>query len=111
MAVHDTLTITKTITIRENEHGDTIRMNTVMDRERIRDRAAVKDKEEKVVVKTDTVYIEHRDSVFVEIPHQVRNEGGVRASPVVSSLKWIFWIIVAIGGLIIIAWVALRLKI
>ena len=111
VAVHDTLTITKTITIRENEHGDTIRMNTVMDRERIRDRAAVKDKEEKVVVKTDTVYIEHRDSVFVEIPHQVRNEGGVRASPVVSSLKWIFWIIVAIGGLIIIAWVALRLKI
>ena len=106
VAVHDTLTITKTITIRENEHGDTIRMNTVMDRERVRNRDAIAKQKTKTEVRVDTVFIERRDSTFVQ-----NTNGSNRASPVVSSLKWIFWIIVAIGGLIIVAWVALRLKI
>ena len=111
VVVMDTVKEVTTITVDRNEAGDTIRMATVTDRLRARWRDAIAKQKTKTEVRVDTVYIKHRDSVYVEIPHQVRNEGGVRASPVVSSLKWIFWIIVAIGGLIIVAWVALRLKI
>ena len=100
VAVHDTLTITKTITIRENENGDTIRVNMVTDRERIRDRAAVKDVEEKVIVKTDTVFVAVRDSVAVTTSASASS--ATRASPWVSALKWIFWIIVGLSALIII---------
>ena len=68
------------------------------------------------MIKTDTVYIEKRDSILVkeiaEIPHQVRDEdrnedtekgGGFR-----STLKWIFWIIIGLIALIITAKVCLR---
>ena len=56
---------TKTITITKNEDGDTTFTSIVTERDRFRDRTAVKDKEEKLVVRTDTVYIEHKDSVKV----------------------------------------------
>ena len=111
--LHDTLTITKMITIRENEQGDTLRMTTVTERDRIRDRAQVVNKEVEVRVVRDTVYIEHRDTTSVkEIAGLARNEGtGSRASPWVSALKWIFWIIIAIGGLIIVIKVSKVFKI
>ena len=99
VAVHDTLTITKTITIRENENGDTIRVNMVTDRERIRDRAAVKDVEEKVIVKMETVFVAVRDSVAVTT--SASDPSASRASPL-SYLKWVFWIIVVLSALIII---------
>ena len=63
VAVHDTVMETKTITITKNEDGDTTFTSIVTERDRFRDRTAVKDKEEKLVVRTDTVYIEHKDSV------------------------------------------------
>ena len=100
VAVHDSLTITKTITIRENENGDTIRVNMVTDRERIRDRAAVKDVEEKVVVKTDTVYIAVRDSTSVTTAASAPSAS--RTSTFISALKWVFWIIVCVTVFIIV---------
>ena len=57
VAVHDTIMETVTIVVRENEQGDTLRLEKTMERDRIRDRAQVKEKEERVVVKTDTVFI------------------------------------------------------
>ena len=45
----------------------------VTERDRLRDRTAVKDKEEKLVVRTDTVYVERKDSVVVKeanVSHQ-----------------------------------------
>ena len=66
VAVHDTLTITKTITIRENEHGDTIRMSVVADRERLRSMSDVRSKTSDVIVKRDTIYIARKDSVLVK---------------------------------------------
>ena len=64
--VRDTLRETTVITVDRNEVGDTLFRSVVTDRDRIRDRAAVRDKEEKVVVRTDTVYIQKVDSVYVE---------------------------------------------
>ena len=109
VAVSDSVMEVTTVTIRENEQGDTLRMTTVTDRTRIRDRERVKDMEVKVVEKHDTVFVQKTDSMFVQNTNLTNDTN--RASPFVSSLKWIFWIIIAIGGLIIVVWVALRLKI
>ncbi len=99
VAVHDTLTITKTITIRENEQGDTVRMSVVTDRDRVRDRSQLRDKSEKIIVRVDTVYVERKDSVLVKSEElRVKSD---RPSAFVSALRWVFWIIVAVGGLIV----------
>ena len=64
----------------------------------------------KVVERTDTVYVEKRDSVYVQT-----NTGGFdglttglanptnKKNTFVSSLKWIFWILIGLIGLIITA--------
>lgn len=99
VAERDTVTIRKTITIRENERGDTIRMNTVTDRERTRSMYDVRRQKEEVRVYRDTVYIERRDSVQVKSEEiKVKSD---RASGFVSALKWIFGIIVAVIALTI----------
>ena len=100
VAVHDTLTITKTITIRENEQGDTVRMSVMTDRDRSRSMYDVRSKKEEVRVVRDTVYVERRDSVRVEPPRQARGDIG-RASAL-SYLKWIFLIIVSVTVLLIV---------
>ena len=41
VAVHDTIMETTTIIVRESELGDTLRMTTVTDRVRVRERDAV----------------------------------------------------------------------
>ena len=102
MAVCDSITETTTITIRENEQGDTIKVVQVTERDRSRSMYDVRSKKEEVRVVRDTVYIERRDSVRVQEFHGSSVQGAARASPVVSALKWVFWIIIAIGGLIII---------
>ena len=101
VAVLDSVTITKTITITENEQGDTVRLVEVTDRDRVRDRAAVRDKEEKVMVKTDTVYVERRDSVFVQAPVAASATGKNRPAWV-QGLKWIFWIVIAVTVLVVV---------
>ena len=108
VAVSDSVMEVTTVTIRENEQGDTLRMTTVTDRTRIRDRERAKDVEVKVVEKHDTVFVQKTDSVLVSNTNCTN--GTNRASPVAQTLKWVFWIIVAIGGLIIVIRVA-RLKI
>ena len=96
VAVHDTIMEVTTIHVRTNEAGDTLRMSRVTERDRVSERAAVKEMKEKVVLKTDTVYVEKRDSVLV------KNEEKARASPFEKSLKWIFWIVIALIGLIVV---------
>jgi hypothetical protein len=100
VAVHDTIKETVTIVVRENEQGDTLRLEKTTERDRIRDRAQVKEKEERVVVKTDTVFIEKRDSV--DVRNHSPTSGAASSGGFVASLRWIFWIIVAIGVLIIV---------
>lgn len=66
VAVHDTIVEVTTITIRENEAGDTLRMAQITERTRTSVRDRISDQRERVAVRTDTVYIEKRDSVEVK---------------------------------------------
>ena len=95
VAVHDTIMVTKMITITKNVDGDTTFTSVVTERDRVRDRAQVKDREERVVVRTDTVFVEKRDSVLIQ-----KTQGpGARDSPFTMALKWVFWIVIALIGL------------
>ena len=89
---HDTLVEVTTVTIRENERGETVRVSTVTDRERVRDRALSRDS--RVKIKVDTVYIERRDSTAV-----LNTERRAMASSWGITLKWIFVIGIALIGL------------
>lgn len=100
VAVHDTILETTTIIIRENEAGDTLRLSRVMERDRIRDRAQVKEKENRMKMERDTVYVELCDSTSVSTT--VGSSTGARASPVTSGLRWVFWIIVSLIVLVLI---------
>ena len=100
VAVHDTIVEMTTITIRENEQGDTVRMSVMTDRDCVRSMYDVRSKKEEVRVVRDTVYVERRDSVLVKSEElRVKSD---RPSAFVSALKWIFWIIVGLSALIII---------
>ena len=107
VAVHDTLREVTTITVQLDQTGDTVKVARVTERDRFRDRAAVKDKEEKLVVRTDTVYMEHKDSVEVKTTTNYSNFSN-GSSGFRSTLKWIFAIICAIIVLVITVKVSLR---
>ena len=101
MAVHDTLREVTTITVQQNEAGDTVKLVQVTDRTRAWSQAAVKDREVKVIVQTDTVVVERRDSVLVKTNTDLMNRAE-KGSTIVTSLKWIFAIIVAVTILMIV---------
>ena len=100
VAVHDTIMETTTITIRENEQGDTLRVSTVTDRLRARDRDAIAVQKTKVEIVRDTVYVEKRDSVSVKNTNLTNLTN--RPSGFILALRWIFWIIVAVIALVIV---------
>jgi hypothetical protein len=77
-----------TITIDRNDKGDTLKVVQVTDRDLIRDRSQLRDKSEKIIVKTDTVYVAVRDSV-VELRNYGATESGNRPSAVARALKWV----------------------
>lgn len=99
-AVRDTVVERTTVTIRENEQGDTVRVSTVTDRLRVRDHEAFVKKEMKTEVRVDTVFVERRDSV------SIRSPTGDRQSALHDILRWIFWILV---GLIVLT-VIIKIK-
>ena len=102
MAVHDTIVETVTIVVRENEQGDTLRLDKVTERDRIRDRAQVVKKEVEVRLVRDTVYVERRDSTSVSTVASDPSTSSVRAPAWLSALKWFFWIIVSLTVLIVV---------
>lgn len=101
VAEHDTIMEVTTIHVRTNEAGDTVFRSVVMDRLRGRTRNAIAMQKTKTEVVRDTVIIEKRDSVNVETFRQAQGDRA-RASPVVSALKWVFWIIIALAGFVIV---------
>ena len=130
VAVHDTIREVTTITVQTNEAGDTLKVVQITDSDRARNREAVRDKEERLVVRTDTVYIEKRDSSLQvlgrakrqsrakascapQVLRRASSESGLQedGTPTVSGklsavskiLKWIFWIIIGLIGLIVTA--------
>lgn len=100
LELRDTLKEVTTVTVQLNETGDTVKVSTVTDRTRASVRDRVKDVEVKIVEKTDTVFVAVRDSVLVSNTNLTNPTN--RASPFVSALKWIFWIIVSLTVLIVI---------
>ena len=64
--MHDTIVEVTTVTIRENEAGDTLQIAQLTERMRTSVRDRTNDVQERVAVRTDTVYIERRDSVEVK---------------------------------------------
>ena len=97
--VHDTVMETTTIVVDRNEAGDTLRLEKVTDRDRVRNMTDVRNRNVEVKIERDTVFIEKRDSVDVKTTN-CTNETNGRASPVVLTIKWVFWIIIAIIALI-----------
>ena len=107
VAVHDTIREVTTITVQTNDAGDTVKVVQITDRDRARNREAVRDKEERLVVRTDTVYIEKRDSSLrlsslgayglQEDPSARSGRATIsgKLSAVSKILKWVFWILVA----------------
>ena len=103
-----------TITIDRNDRGDTLKLVQITDLTRARSRDNVVAQRVKTEIVRDTVYIEKRDSVFV------KNTGGFdglttglanptnKKNTFVSSLKWIFWILIGLIGLTITVKVCLR---
>ena len=104
LVVHDTLREVTTITIRQNEAGDTLKVVQVTDRDRIRSKADVRSKKEVVRVERDTVYVERRDSVVVRDAANISHQ----TSAISHLLKWIFWILCAIIVLLITIKICLR---
>ena len=105
--LRDTVREVTTITIRENEQGDTIKVVQVTDRERIRnsDRSALQEK--KVEVRVDTVYIEKEVEKTVAATGpgvEIDKEGNVTktVNRLAQTLKWIFLVIVAVVALIVV---------
>ena len=106
VAVHDTIREVTTITyiLRQaqepDEPEDTVKVTTITERDRVRDRTGFKVHDSRVTIKRDTVYVEKRDSVMVQGSGFKVNGEKARASLVVQGLKWIFWIVIALTVLI-----------
>lgn len=98
--LRDTVREVTTITIRENENGDTIKVVQVTDRERGRSRDAIAVQKTKVEIVRDTVYVERRDSVEVRNNGVTGNQSGKTALH--TTLRLVLWIIVAVIALIIV---------
>ena len=102
VAIRDTVREVTTITIRENEQGDTLRVSTVTDRLRGRSRDAIATQRTKQEIVRDTVYIERRDSVTVFTARNTEDPKNSWGNQLTRGLKWIFWVIVGLTGLVIV---------
>ena len=108
LMVHDTIREVTTITIRQNEAGDTLKVTQVTDRDCIRSKADVRSKKEVVRVERDTVYVAVRDSVS-SFKFKVSGDSlNPRPSTLILTLKWMFAVICAIVVLIIVIRIGLR---
>ena len=109
LMVHDTIREVTTITIRQNEAGDTLKVVQVTDRDRIRSKADVRSKKEVVRVERDTVYVAVRDSILVKSEERrVKSSISHHTSAISHLLKWIFAVICAVGVLVIVVKLFLR---
>lgn len=103
VVVFDTLKEITTITLRESENGDTLRITTVTDRLRASTRDRYHDVQKKVIVRTDTIYIEKQVQNTVAVAGsstEITPDGTIRPRGVI--LKWIFFILLAVIVLLIV---------
>ena len=109
------------MTVQLNEVGDTVKTSTVTDRTRARAFDRRKDVEIRTEIVRDTVYIEKRDSSLRVLGLAKRQSRATAyglqedGTPTISSklsavskiMKWIFFIIIGLIGLIVTAKVCL----
>ena len=95
----DSLVEVTTITIDRNDAGDTVKVVQITDRTRARDRDRIATQTTKTVVKTDTVYVERRDSVVTNGKDGGGQSGGTALH---STLKLIFLIVISLIVLVIV---------
>ena len=104
VVILDTMKEVTTITVRESETGDTLLMTTVTDRTSTKDR--YHDVKEKVIVRTDTVYVEREAEKTVAqagTGATINAEGNIIPQPsYIKLLKWVFLTVVSITVLIIV---------
>ena len=98
VAVHDTIMEVTTVTVDRNEIGDTVRVSTVTDRDRVRERTGFRVLDSRVMVKTDTVFIEKRDSIEI----RSRPEGQSGKTALHTSLRLVLWVIIGLIALMIV---------
>lgn len=104
----DTVKEVTTIIVRENEVGDTLRMTTVTDRTRASTKDRYHDVKEKVLIKTDTVYVEKqsdKQTVVAADPNvEIDKDGNVtrRVNRISQTLKWVFFVLAALAVLLIV---------
>ena len=86
VVILDTLKEITTITLRESETGDTLSLTTVTDRTRASIRDRYHDVQEKLVVRTDTVYIEKQAQNTVAVTNgstEITPDGIIRPRGVI----------------------------
>ena len=108
VAVHDTLREVTTITIQQNEAGDTVKQSIVTDRYRGRNAEGMKVHDERLTVQRDTVYVEKRDSILVKDSGFRVQASGEKKSGFLTYVKRIFALICAVIVLIITVKVCMR---
>lgn len=96
----DTVREVTVVTVRVNEAGDTLRRDVVTDREKIRDANKFRVQDSRSMIKTDTVIVEKLDSVALETNTNLTYDTNKRSSAL-NCLKWFFWIIIGLIGLIV----------
>ena len=89
--VRDTLREVTTITVQTNDRGDTLKVTQVTDRTKIRDANRFRVQDSRLTVKTDTVYVERRDSSLqvadyvIKNPEEKGQKGGHLQNPVLKN--------------------------
>lgn len=92
-AVRDSVVERTTVTVQLGAVGDTLFRSVVTDRTRASDRSRHNVVKTSELVKTDTVFVEKKDSVLI------KNGNQGRGSPLLLNLKWIFFVIIGLVAL------------
>ena len=96
----DTLREVTTITIDRNDKGDTLKVVQITDLTRARSRDNVVAQRVKTEVRVDTVYVEKRDSVYIQntnLTNPTNKKPGF-----LTYVKWIFALVCAVVVLILV---------
>ena len=101
----DTLREVTTITIDRNDKGDTLKVVQITDLTRARSRDNVVAQRVKTEVRVDTVYVEKRDSVYIQntnLTNPTNKKPGF-----LTYVKWIFALVCAVVVLVVVIKVCL----
>ena len=106
VTLFDTIKEVTTITVRENEVGDTVSMTIVTDRSKASTRNRYHDVQEKIIVRTDTVYMEKEAKKMVAVAGpevDIDKDGNItkHTNRVAQTLKWGFFLLLAIIALVL----------